>query len=343
MDESVTQTSLTCQRYKELSSQLGILLPEFEIQCSTFLSSLTPDADTLLAPPTERLEALEKFSGSFDKQKQDVAELHDCGKCLVAILDLLDCSDTPKACEIRRNIDTTAQQMENIVTLLETRRSELTAEVELYAKAELEIENIVNWLEAVDAQMQSSSHLCLSEKDLTQQLGTEKCQKDTAVKWQEHSDEVTARCKQLRMAPVKYAGLLERCSTIVLSTDKHIKQFEDLQQKLVALQESADNMKCWMSDAASLLSGKSASVDTFTDRQMFVENLSNQWHLKRREYEELLESAKMLEIAEFSLDHSSVDELLLHIEHDWCQLSRLFVNYISAQVYNCDYLGKFRL
>ena len=332
MDESITQTALTSQRYNELCSQLDVSLPEVHSQCDSFLSSLTADDDESLAHPSERLEALVEFSGGFDSQKQDVAELLVCGKYLIAILDLLDCSDTPKAQEIHCRLEKTTQQLEHIINALETKHSELSVEVARFAEAEAEIENIVTWLEAADIWRVSSGPVSLSEQNLSRQIEIEKCQKDEAVKWQKHVGEVTARCQELRMAPVKYAGLLERCDSIVMSAAERIEHLEEMMKRIEHLQRNADDLNCWISDTASLLTKRSSSVENFTEQQTFIENLSNQWRLKRQELEELLESAATLHTAELSLDLTPVHQLFTEIESDFCHVSESFVNYVSAQV-----------
>ena len=312
--------------------QLAVSLPEVDVHCSSFLSALTPDGDAPLAHPAERLEALIKFSEGIDDHKQDVAELLVCGKYQVAILDLLECSDTPKALEIHRRIDDTSQRLENIVNAIETKRSELSVEVVHFAETEANIENIVNWLQAADAQKQSANTVILNEKELSQRVEIETCLKDDAVKWQEHIDQVTAECRQLRMAPVKYAGLSAQCSSIVMSMAERIKDLEVVWQRLVNLQRTADSIKCWISDAASSLTSKSALVDDFAAKQTFVENLSNQWRLKRQEFEELLESAQTLCSTGLCIDCTPLHQLLADIERDWCKVSQSFVKYVSAQV-----------
>jgi len=333
MDESITQTALTSRRYTELCSQLDVSLPDVNIQCNSFLSALTADGDASLAHPSERLEALIKFSGSFDSQKQDVAELLVCGKYLVAMLDLLDCSDTPKAQEIRCRLEKTSQLLENIVNVLEAKHSELSVEVAHFAEAEAEIVNIENWLEASEVRRQSYGPVSLSEKDLSQQIEIEKCQKDEAIKWQDHVGQVTARCRQLRMAPIKYAELSERCDSIVISALQRIEHLEEVLQRMVNLQQNVRDIKCWISDTASSLTKRSASVENLTEQQTFIENLSNQWRLKRQALEALLESGQTLGSTALSLDITPVQQLLTDTERDFCEVSQSFINYVSAQVY----------
>lgn len=333
MADGLTETALRSQRYKELCSLLSVSLSEANAQCSSFLSTLTLDGDAPLAHPTERLEALGKFSAGLDNQKQNVAELLACGKYLVEVLDILECSDTPKACEIRHKIEDTAHQLESIVSAIETKRSELAAEVILFAETEAEIKNIVCWLKTADAQRQSSCPVRLNEEDLSQQVETEKCQKDDAVRWQEHIDQVIKKCRQLRMEPKNYAGLSSQCTAVVTAAAEHTQQLEAVLQRLLRLQQDVDRIKHWMSDVVSMLTSKSELVDSSSERQTFIDNLSNQWRLKREELEDLWKLAQTLNNVEFSVDTGPLHQLLTDVERDWCQVSKSFVNYISAQVY----------
>jgi len=334
MADSLTETALRSRRYKELCSLLAVSLSEADVQCSSLLSALTPDGDAPLAHPAERLEALIKFSATLDKQKQDVAELLACGKYLVEMLDILECSDTPKAHEVRHKIDDAARQLENVVNAIETKRSELAVEVVHFAETEADIKNIVNWLEAADAQRWSSSRLRLHEKDLSQQVEIERCQQDDAAKWQKHTDQVIAKCRQLRMEPTNYAGMSAQCNSVVASMTERTEHLEAVLQRLLSLQENVDCIKCWMSDAASSLTSKLTLVDSCAEQQTFVENFSNQWRIKRQEFADLLESAEKLGSSEFSLDRRPLQQLLTDVERDWCQLSKSFVNYVSAQVHS---------
>jgi len=334
MADGLTETALRIQRYKELCSLLDASLPEADTQCSSFLSALTPDGDAPLAHPTERLEALVKFTEVLDSQKQNVAELLACGRYLVDMLDILECSDTPKAHEIRHKIDDTAHQLDNIVNAIETKQCELAAEVIRFAETEAEIKNIVCWLKTTDAQRRSSCPVCLNEEDLSQRVETEKCQKDDAVRWQEHIDQVITKCRQLRMEPTNYAGLSAQCSAVVTAATDRAQQLEAVLQRLLDLQQDVDRMKHWMSDVASTLTSKSELVDSSAEQQTFIENLSNQWRLKREELEDLLQSAETLGgSVEFAVDSRPLHQLLTDVEHDWCQVSKLFVFYISTQVH----------
>jgi len=336
MDDSVAEIALRSQRYKELCSQVAISFQELDVQCNSFLSALTPDGDAPLAHPAERLEALVEFSGGLDTQKQDVAELLACGKYLVAILDLLECSDAPKALEIQHRIDDVAVQLESFVSAIEAKRSELAAEVVYFTEIEADLKKIVDWLESVDEQRQvSSSHVGLNVDDLSRQVEIEKCRKDEAVRWQHHINQVTARCRQLRMAPEKYAGLPARCNGLVSSAVQHTEHLEAVQQRLINLRQRAEDVKHWITDAASSLTCSSSSADDFAEQRTFIENLSNQWRSKRQEFEELLESVETFTSEELRLDRTSLDELFTDVERDWCQLSKSFVNYLSDQVRLC--------
>ena len=332
MADSLTQTALRSQRYKELCSSLNVSLPEVDILCSTFLSALTPNGDAPLAHPSERLESLVKFAGGLDKQKEDVAELLACGNYLVEMLAILECSDTPKAHEIRHKISDTTCQLEHIVDSIEAKQSELAQEIVRFTRTEADIKGIVNWLEAADLRRQSSS-LSLNEEDLSRQLEIEKCQKDDAVKWQEHVEHVIAKCRQLRMEPTNYAELSVQCNSVLSSTAQRTEHLEALLQRLVHLQQNVDSIKSWMSEAASSLTTDSTLVDCTTDQQTFIENFTNQWRTKRQEYEDVLESAETMDSVEFCLDRRPLHQMLADVERDWCQVSKSFVDYVLAQVH----------
>jgi len=337
MDDSVAEIALRSQRYKDLCSQVAVSLQEVDVQCSSFLSALTPDGDVPLAHPAERLETLDKFSGGLDTPKQDVTELLACGKYLVAVLDVLECSDTPKALEIQHRIDGVAVQLETVVNAIETKRSELVEEVEHFTKTEADLKKIVDWLECVDERRHLlSSRISLNKEGLSQYAEIEKCRKAEVIRWQQHIDEVTERCRQLRMSPEKYAGLPARCSCLVTSAIQHTEHLEAVQQRLVNLHKRAENIKCWITDAALSLTCRSALVDNFAEQRTYIENLSNQWRLKRQEFEELLASVETFASVELCLDSSPLDQLFTDVEHDWCQLSKSFVNYISDQVSLCS-------
>jgi len=333
MDDSVAEIALRSQRYNELCSQVAVSFQEVDAQCSSLLSALTPAGDAPVTHPTERLETLVKFSGDLDTQKQDVAELLACGKYLVAVLDVLECSDTPRALEIQRRIDDVAVQLESIVNAIEAKRSELAVEVVHFTETEADLEKIVDWLESVDKpRLLSSSRVSLSEESLSQQVVIEKSRKDEVVRWQQHIDQVTEKCRQLRMAPEKYAGLPARCKCLVTLAVQQTEHLETVQQRLINLRQRAESIKRWITDATSSLTCRSALVDNFAEQRTFIENLSNQWRLKRQEFEEMLESVKTFTSAELCLDHTPLDSLFTDVEHDWCQLSKSFVNYLSAQV-----------
>jgi len=334
--DSITQTALRSQRYKELCSLLAVSLPEVDVQCKSFLSSLTPDGDAPLAHPAERLEALSKFSTSLDNHKQDVAELLACGKYLMEMLDILECNDTPKAHEICHKLDSAARQLDHVINAIETKQSELSVEVTRFTETEADLKNIVNWLETAGVQQtQSSSHVCLNKTDLSRQVEIVKCQNDEAIKWQEHIDQVIAKCRQLRMDPANYAGLSAQCDAVVTSAAQRTEHMEALLRKLVDIQQNMDSVKQWMSDAAESLTSESTLVDHSVGQQTFVENFSNQWRLKRQELEGLLESTQTLDSAELCLDQSPLHQLLADVESQWCQVSKSFVDCVSAQVHFC--------
>jgi len=338
MDESVAEIVLRSQRYKELCSQVAVSLREVDVQCNSFLSALTPDGNAPLAHPAERLETLDNFSGGLDTTKQDVAELLACGKYLVAILDVLECGDTPKAQEIQHRIDDVTVQLESVVNAIEAKRSRLMEEVVHFSKTEADLKKIVDWLESVDEQRRSlSNRISLNEESLLRRAEIEKCWKDEVIRWQQHIDQVTERCRQLRMSPEKYAGLPARCSSLVTSAVQHTEHLEAVQERLMNLHQRAENIKHWITDATLSLTCRSVSVDNFSEQQTFIENLSNQWRLKRQEFEELLASVETFATAsvELCLDPSTLDELFTDVEHDWCQLSKSFVNYVSDQVCLC--------
>jgi len=333
MADSLVQASLRSQRYKELCSSLAVSLPEVDIQCSTFLSALTPDGDAPLVHPSERLESLVKFAGGLDKQKEDVAELLACGNYLVEMLAILECSDTPKAHEIRHKISDTARQLEHVVDAIESKQSELALEIVHFTRTEADIKDVVSWLEAADLRRQSSSLLGLNAEDLSRQLDVEKCRKDDAIKWQEHVEEVVAKCRQLRMEPTNYAGLSAQCNSVLTSAAQRTEHLEALLQRLVHLQHNVDSIKKWMSEAASSLISGSTLVDCSTDQQTFIENFTNQWRTKRQEYDDVLESAQTVDSAEFCLDRRPLHQMLADVERDWCQVSQSFVDYVLAQVH----------
>lgn len=333
MEESVAEIALRSQRYKALCTKVAVSLQEADLQCSSFLSELTPDGDAPLVHPSERLKTLFKFSEGLDIPKQDIAELLACGNYLVAILDVLECSDTPKALEIQHKIDSVTDQLESIDKAVESKRAELAAEVVSFTETEADLEKIVSWLESADEQSHlTSSRVSLNEEGLLRRVEIEKCWKDEASRWQHYISEVISRCRQLRMAPEMYSGLQPQCSCLVSSAVQRTEHLEALQQRVINLHQRAENIKCWITAAASSLTCQSALVDNFPEQRTFTENLSNQWRLKRQEYEELLASVETFASVELCLDRTPLDQLFTDLEQEWCQLSESFVNYLSAQV-----------
>jgi len=335
MDDSINETALRSRRYRGLCSQLAVSLPEVVDQCSSFLSALAqPDGDDAVSHPSERLAALNRFAEGLDGHKQDVAELLSCGKYLVAVLDILECSDTPKAHEIRHRIDNIGKQLENIVNCIEFKRSELALEVEHFTETEAEIEKIADWLESLDEQEQSiNQHVCLHEEDLRRRVELLKDRKADAEKWQNYVKQVVATCRQLRMAPLKYAGFSERCSSIVTLATQRSEHLDAVLRRLICMHQNAECIRSWISSMETSLTSNFTSIGSCVEQLTFVENMSNQWRLKKHELDDLLEAGRTVgEDEVVSLDRSALDQLLSDIEQRWCRLSKSLVNYVSTQV-----------
>ena len=308
------------QLYNQLLSQLTSSLPSFESRIVVLSACFVPGG----AIPSELLDRLEVMSTETTKYAENINELASYGDELMAILAELDCDDTPKARELRANVDSLRARHTAVQSTIVEKRASLQKAVTRWKAARAELISNLDWIELTEARCQMLTRKAsLDGCVLTSQIDAHRGLTSDVEVSRARLDAIVERCANAGVTE-RVDELSERYRILFSHVSDWGLKLDAIFCRLSTVNVTVDRLREWLADASRRLDGcrRTADLDDFSHARI----------ARQLELDEIRHIGKELISDTVTQDKHLLRELLSDIQSQWNAVTQLYAKVLSSAV-----------
>ena len=227
MMAKLTETAGKNKQYNDLKARLTTSLPEMEARMDSCAGQFVPGQD-----PREQLQALESLTKDVIAEGKHVEDLRSLGDDLLAILEALDCADTPKAREIQNTVEGVAGKYDFIQEGVVDKQHRITKAITESQDVHHTLDGLMGWIFETEAVFDSMKPVSLDRAALNNQIQAHRVLVSDMESHKGRIDGVVEQTHDAAGADDKLEQLVDRFDILDSRAQQRGAELEEVVQKL---------------------------------------------------------------------------------------------------------------
>jgi hypothetical protein len=322
----LTETASKNKQYNQLKAELTKSLPEVGQRVEGCDTEVTPGVD-----PSGQLEQLKSVTADVITQGKMVEDMSKIGHELIAILEELDCKDTPKAKEIQNTVDQIQTVFDQLQETTVDKQHKLNNAISQSHDALHNLDILMDWVCDTESLFENIRPVSLDRVSLNEQIQAHRVITSDIDNHREQVDSIVEQCKGQPGSDDKINNLLDRFDGLIGRVHSRGNELEDVVQKLGTLHGNVNQLESWLASAVNSMKRESSDFEPSSLKNK-IENLYRQKQTKQADLNKIKKIGRELIADPHTGEKNRLRETLADIQGKWHDLTELLVQMISFTV-----------
>ena len=332
----LTDTAAKNKLYNQLKTQLTKSLPEVANKVEACDAELKPGVD-----PTGQLEALKAVTADVISHGKLVEDISKVGQELIAILEELDCKDTPKAKEIQNTVDQIQGMFDKIQETTVDKQHKLNSAIVQSKDAIHNLDSLMEWVSETESLFDNIRPVSLDSKALSEQIQAHRVITSDIDNHREQVDSVVETCRGQPGSEEKINDLLDRFDALISQAHERGSELEEVAEKLNTFHGKVNQLQSWMANTVNAMKRESSDFEPSSLKNK-VENRYRQKQAKQEDLNNIKVLGRELVDNPHTGEKNRVRETLADTQSKWHDLIELLVQMMSFAVCSCCTMYSFQ-
>ena len=322
----VNDTVVKNRKYNDLRSKLGQWLPSMEERVNQCSADVPPGDD-----PKIQVAELKALTTDVIAETQDVEDLKAVGKDLLAILEELECLDTPKAREIKGVLESVQAKFDEIQENVVDKQHRLNQAVVQSQDVYRQLDGLLEWVKQAQDNLNNSPIISLDKNALNEQTQAHMILCSDIENHKAKLNSLEEKCQGKEGTESRLDELHDKFGAVEEAAKDRAVMLDNVSQKLASFTTGVTQLDGWLTNSVNSLKRDSAEYDQGTVKDK-IENLYRQKVGKQKELNNLRKTGKELINNPQTGDKNKLRETLADVQGKWHNLTELLVQMISYAV-----------
>ena len=250
---------------------------------------------------------------------------------LIAILEELDCKDTPKAKEIQKTVDQIQTLFDQVQETTVDKQHKLNNAIVHSNDAMHNLDVLMDWICDTESLFDNIRPVSLDRAALNEQIQAHRVITSDIDNHREQVDSIAEQCRGQAGSEDKINNMLDRFDAVISRAHDHGNVLDDVVQKLGTLHGNVHQLESWLVSAVNSMKRESSDFEPSSLKNK-IENLYRQKQSKQEDLNKIKKIGKELITDPYTGEKNRLRETLADIQGKWHDLTELLVQMISFTV-----------
>ena len=322
----LTDTAAKNKLYNQLKTQLTKSLPEVASKVEACDANLKPGTD-----PTGQLETLKAVTADVISHGKLVEDISKVGQELIAILEELDCKDTPKAKEIQNTVDQIQGMFDKIQETTVDKQHKLNSAIVQSQDAIHNLDSLMDWVNETESLFDNIRPVSLDSTALSEQIQAHRVITSDIDNHRQQVDSVVDTCRGQPGSEEKINSLLDRFDALISQAHERGNELEEVAEKVNLFHGRVNQLQSWMANAVNAMKRESSDFEPSSLKNK-IENRYRQKQAKQDDLNNIKLLGRELINNPHTGEKNRVRETLADTQGKWHDLIELLVQMMSFAV-----------